>query len=166
MELAPCGLKQKAQTMTHLPKYFSGITANWKLLLVTVCLFLHASIESAYCIDTVSFKKYPILSIPVPNKVDLTKLPRGKTFQINHPQFILQYFFNNKDIFGMVLNREPKYGIIVHLCFFRSCEETPHDLKKIIARPQVPPFDQTFFSVKFPHQLQYEFQGLEFLPFQ
>ena len=152
--------------MIHPPKYFSGTSANWKLILVAVCLFIHATSESAYCIDEVSFKKYPILSIPVPSKVDLTKLPRGKTFQVNHPHFILQYFFNNRDIFGLIFNRKPKYGIIVHLCFFRSCEENPHDLKKVIAKPQVPPYGQTFFSVKFPHQLQYEFQGLEFLPVQ
>ena len=166
MELASCGLKQKAHTMTLLPKYFPGTTENWKLLLVAVCLLIHASSESAFCLETISFKKYPTLSILVPNKVDLTKLPRGKTFQVTHPHFILQFFFNNRDIFGLVFNRDPKHGIIVHLCFFRSCEESPYDLKKVIAHPNVPPFDQTFFTVKFPHPLQYEFQGLEFLPLQ
>ncbi|MDP6335887.1 MAG: hypothetical protein QGI90_03985 [Nitrospinaceae bacterium] len=152
--------------MIHPPKYFPGTTANWKLLLVAVFLLIDAFANSAYCIDNISFKKYSILSIPVPSKVDMTKLPKGKTFQVNHPQFILQYFFNNRDIFGMVFKRESKYGIIVHLCFFRSCEESPYDLKKVIASPQQPPFDQAFFSIKFPRQLQYDFQGLEFLSFK
>ena len=132
-----------------------------------VCLLLHALSSSGYCYDTVSLREYSILNTPVPSKIDLTRLPLGKTFQVNRlPQFTLQFFFNNRDIFGYIFKRSPKYGIRMHWCFFRSCDESPHDLNQIIARPQVPPFDEVFFSVKFPPLLQYNFQGLEFIPIQ
>lgn len=145
---------------------FPNFPSCRKYWVLAICILLHISAENASCFDTVSFKQYPVLSLPIPNKVDLTKLPKGKTFQVNHPKFILQFFFSNRDIFGFILKRKPNSGIIVRLCFFRSCEESPYDLNKVIAKPQEPPFDQTFFSVKFPPQLQYEFQGLEFLPFK
>lgn len=133
---------------------------------MVTCLLIYASTEKAYCFDTVSFKQYSAQSIPVPSKVDLTKLPLGKIFVVNNSIFTLQFFFNNRDIFGFILKRESKFGIRAHLCFFRSCEESPHDINQIIANPQVPPYDQAFFSVKIPLGLQYEFQGLELLPFK
>ena len=120
--------------------------------------------NNAYGIDPISLKQYSDLNILVPSTVDITKLPTGKVFQVNHPQFTLQFFFNNRDIFGFIFNRKPDTGIIAHLCFYRSCEETSYDLRKVVAKPQEPPYDKTFFSVKLPPNLQYEFQGLEFLP--
>jgi len=120
--------------------------------------------NNAYCLDTISFKQYSDLNILVPSKVDLTKLPIGKVFQVNHSQFTLQFFFNNRDIFGFIFKRKPNTGIIAHLCFYRSCEETSYDLRNVIAKPFEPPYDKTFFSIKFPQKLQYDFQGLEFLP--
>ena len=120
----------------------------------------------AYCLETISLKQYSFLNIPVPSRVDITKLPIGKVFQVNHSQFTLQFFFNNRDIFGFIFKRKPNIGIIAHLCFYRSCEETSYDLRKVVAKPQEPPYDKTFFSVKFPSNLQYEFQGLEFLPYK
>lgn len=125
-------------------------------------LILAAS-SSGYGFDKVSLREYPTLSLPVPSKMDVTKLPPGKTFQVNHPEFVLQFFFNHRDIFGFILKRNRNYGILVHWCFFRTCEDSPHDLKEIIARPGQPPFDQNFFSVKFPRLRKYDFQGLEFL---
>ena len=120
--------------------------------------------NNAYCLETISLKQYSDLNILVPSKVDLTKLPIGKVFQVNHSQFTLQFFFNNRDIFGFIFKRKPNVGIIAHLCFYRSCEETSYDLRNVIAKPFEPPYDKTFFSIKFPQKLQYEFQGLEFLP--
>ena len=121
--------------------------------------------NNASCLDTISFKQYSDLNILVPSKVDLTKLPRRKVFQVNHSQFTLQFFFNNnRDIFGFIFKRKPGTGIMARLCFYRSCEETSYDLRDVIAMPFEPPYDKTFFSIKFPHRLQYEFQGLEFLP--
>lgn len=145
---------------------FSNLLSKRKFKARTITLaFIFLAISSkAYGLDTVSFKQYSDLNIPVPSKVDLTKLPIGKTFQVNHSDFTLQFFFNNKDIFGYIFKRKPNIGIITHLCFYRSCEESPYDLRQVIAKPFEPPYDQTFFSVKFPRQLQYEFQGLEFLP--
>ena len=120
--------------------------------------------NNASCLDIISFKQYSDLNILVPSKVDLTKLPIGKVFQVNHSQFTLQFFFNNRDIFGFIFKRKPGTGIIAHLCFYRSCEETSYDLRNVIAMPFEPPYDKTFFSIKFPQKLQYNFQGLEFLP--
>ena len=120
--------------------------------------------NNASCLETISLKQYSDLNILVPSKVDLTKLPIGKVFQVNHSQFTLQFFFNNRDIFGFIFKRKPGTGIMAHLCLYRSCEETPYDLRNVIAMPFEPPYDKTFFSIKFPHNLQYNFQGLEFLP--
>ena len=132
---------------------------------ITIVFILLVAPNNAYCFDTISLKQYSILNIPVPSKVDITKLPMGKTFQVNHSQFTLQFFFNNRDIFGFIFKRKPNIGIIAHLCFYRSCEETSYDLRKVVAKPHEPPYDKTFFSVKLPSNLQYEFQGLEFLPY-
>ena len=120
--------------------------------------------NNAYCFDTISLKQYSDLNILVPSKVDLTKLPIGKVFQVNHSQFTLQFFLNNRDIFGYIFKRKPDTGIMAHLCLYRSCEVTPYDLRNVIAKPFEPPYDKTFFSIKFPQKLQYNFQGLEFLP--
>ena len=133
---------------------------------ITIVFILLVTPNNAYCFDTISLKQYSVLNIPVPSKVDITKLPIGKTFQVNHSQFTLQFFFNNRDIFGFIFKRKPTIGVIAHLCFYRSCEETSYDLRKVVAKPHEPPYDKTFFSVKLPSNLQYEFQGLEFLPYK
>ena len=131
---------------------------------ITIVFILLVAPNNAYCFDTISLTQYSVLNIPVPSKVDITKLPIGKTFQVNHSQFTLQFFFNNRDIFGYIFKRKPDTGIMAHLCLYRSCEESPYDLRHVIAKPFEPPYDKTFFSIKFPQKLQYEFQGLEFLP--
>jgi len=137
---------------------------NWKVWTVTLaCLFFYFSVDNAYCFDTASFDRYSNKIITVPRKIDLTKLPHGKIFKVVHSKFTLQFFFNNRDIFGLIFKRKPTSGILAHLCFFRSCEESPYDFKQLIAKPQEPPYDDAFFSIKFPRNLQYEYQGLEFL---
>ena len=153
-----------------IPPYasFPNLLTKWRYwigyTILTYTIF--ATPNNAYCIDTISLNQYSFLNIPVPSRVDITKLPLGKTFQVNHSQFTLQFFFNNRDIFGFIFKRKPNIGIIAHLCFYRSCEETSYDLRKVVAKPQEPPYDKTFFSVTPPSNLQYEFQGLEFLPYK
>ena len=155
---------QSAPTHTPFPNFFTKCKC-WTVS--TILAYTIFSIPSnASCLDIISFKQYSDLNTLVPSKVDLTKLPIGKVFQVNHSQFTLQFFFNNRDIFGFIFKRQPDTGIIAHLCFYRSCEETSYDLRKVVAKPQEPPYDKTFFSVKLPPNLQYEFQGLEFLPYK
>ena len=145
---------------------FPNLLTKWRywvgsIAIVFIFLFVP---DNAFSLNTISLKQYSDLNILVPSRVDLTKLPIGKVFQVNHSQFTLQFFFNNRDIFGFIFKRKPNTGIIAHLCFYRSCEETSYDLRNVIAKPFEPPYDKTFFSVKFPQKLQYDFQGLEFLP--
>ena len=149
-------------THTPFPKFLTKCKC-WAVS--TILAYTIFSIpNNAYCFETISLKQYSDLNILVPSKVELTKLPRGKTFQVNHSHFTLQFFFNNRDIFGFIFKRKPGTGIMAHLCLYRSCEVTPYDLRNVIAMPFEPPYDKTFFSIKFPQKLQYEFQGLEFLP--
>ena len=157
---------EKSQPTILLYASSPNLLAKWGYWIGSTILTCVISLvpNNASCLDTISFKQYSVLNIPVPSRVDITKLPIGKTFQVNHSQFTLQFFFNNRDIFGFIFKRKPNIGIIAHLCFYRSCEETSYDLRAIIAKPQEPPYDKTFFSVKLPSNLQYEFQGLEFLP--
>jgi len=157
---------KKPQPIPHPHTSFPNFLTKCKCWAVsTILAYAIFSIpNNASCLDSISFKQYSDLNILVPSKVDLTKLPIGKVFQVNHSQFTLQFFFNNRDIFGFIFKRKPDTGIIAHLCFYRSCEETSYDLRKVVAKPHEPPYDKTFFSVKLPPNLQYEFQGLEFLP--
>ena len=150
--------------MTCLLNFFSDTSINWKSWIVAFC-FLFSTADNAYCFDTIAIKEYSDQDIQVPSKVDLTKLPLRKIFAVVHAKFTLEFFFNNRDIFGFILKCEPQSGILVHLCFFRSCEESPYDSNQFIARPHDPPSERTFFSVKIPQGLQYEFQGLEFLSY-
>ena len=149
---------------TCMTKLFWDISTNLKPWVFVSYLFIYASADKAYSFDTISLQQDSTQGIPVPSRLDLTKLSIGKTFQVNHSKFALQFFFNNRDIFGFIVKREQNFGIIVHLCFFRSCQESPYDLKQVIAMPQDPRSDRTFFSVRFPRGLQYDFQGIEFLP--
>lgn len=112
--------------------------------------------------QNISLKTYSNLAIPVTNPMDLTKLSPGKSYQVTHPKFILQFFFDGKDIYGIILKREKEVSIFMHWCFFRSCEESPYNYKLKIADAFNPPYDQTFFTANLPHKLRYKFQGLEF----
>lgn len=118
--------------------------------------------EQSFALESISLKTYPELAIPVPNLVDMTKLPPGKTFQIADPNFILQFFFDGRDIYGVILKRDRERSIYLRLCFFRSCEESKYDFIEKIVSPFEPPFEQMFFSVKPPARLNYQFQGLEY----
>ena len=161
-------MKILKKSQPTIPLYASSPNwlAKWEYWAGSIILTCVISLvpNNAYCLETISLKQYSDLNILVPSRVDLTKLPIGKVFQVNHSQFTLQFFFNNRDIFGFIFKRKPGTGIIAHLCFYRSCEETSYDLRNVIAMPFEPPYDKTFFSIKFPQKLQYNFQGLEFLP--
>ncbi|MBT6600572.1 MAG: hypothetical protein HOB32_02740 [Nitrospina sp.] len=144
---------------------FSIKTTKVKYLAIYIVIIylIFALTDNVYSQDIISFNQQAEDIITVPSKIDLTKLSRGGVFKVEHEDFVLQFFFNNRDILGLIFKRKPSIGIMVHLCLYRSCEETPYDLRKVIAKALEPPYDKTFFSIKFPKKLQYEFQGLEFL---
>ena len=142
-----------------MAKLFS-LNPSW--LSIFIFPIILATSNNSFALDRVSLKKYPELSIPVPNPMQTSKLPARATFQVNHEDFILQFFFNGRDIFGYILKRNKRRAIHFRWCFFRNCEESPHDFKKVIAQPFNPPYASGFFSIKFPAYLNYSFQGMVF----
>ena len=142
-----------------MAKLFS-LNPTW--LVIFIFPIILATSNYSFALDRVSLKKYPELSIPVPNPMETSKLPARETFQVNHEEFILQFFFNGRDIFGYILKRNKRRPIYFRWCFFRNCEESPHDFKKVIAQAFNPPYSSGFFSIKFPSYLNYNFQGMVF----
>lgn len=124
--------------------------------------FLHKSPSTLLAAEKVSFKTHKETALFTPNPMELSKLPRGETYQINHEDFSLQFFFNDKDIFGIIRKRNKSRAIHFRWCFFRTCEESQHDYKKVIAEASNPPFVDGFFSIPYPTYLPYSFQGVEF----
>lgn len=135
-----------------------------KICLHAFCtlLILFLLITPSSGVEKISLNSYPILSLPVPNPMDLTVLPSKKTFQVTNSHFILQFFFAGGEIYGIIFKRDKDYSIHMRWCFFRSCEESSYDYTSVIAPAHKPPFDQGFFSAKLPPQIKYRFQGLEF----
>lgn len=135
-----------------------------KLLLsfLLILLIWKPSAPFSQEIENISLQTYSQLAIPVPNPVDMTKISPGKSYQVTNPKFILQFFFDGKDIYGIIIKREKERSIFLHWCLFRSCEESPYDYKFKIAAAFTPPYDQFFFSAKLPVNLKYRFQGLKF----
>ena len=143
-----------------LPKLFLKISA---LIFLISALILFVFPASAYNAKRVSLNKYTALSLPVPNPVDITRLPKDKSYEIKHEHFILQFFFSyHQDIKGIIVKRDMKRSIHLRWCFYRDCEENPLDYVSIIAQPNQPPFGDQFFWLKFPPQIKYSFQGLKF----
>ena len=153
-----CG-KTNQNTDNYMAKLFS-LNPAWLAPLIFP-IFLATS-NDLFAFDQVSLRKYPELSIPVPNPMETAKLPARKTFQVNHQEFVLQFFFNGRDIFGYILKRNKRRPIHFRWCFFRTCDESPYDFKKVIAQAFNPPYNSGFFSIKFPSYLNYSFQGMEF----
>ena len=153
-----CG-KTNQNTDNYMAKLFS-LNPTWLAPLIFP-IFLATS-NDLFAFDQVSLRKYPELSIPVPNPMETAKLPARKTFQVNHQEFVLQFFFNGRDIFGYILKRNKRRPIHFRWCFFRTCDESPYDFKKVIAQAFNPPYNSGFFSIKFPSYLNYSFQGMEF----
>jgi hypothetical protein len=132
------------------------------LSFLLIFLILQPSRLFSQEIESISLKTYKQLSTPVPNHMDLTKISPGKGYQVTDPDFILQFYYDGNDIYGIILKRDKEVSIFMHWCFFRSCEESPYDIKLKIATAWTPPYDQTFFNAKLPAKLNYRFQGLEF----
>ncbi len=116
----------------------------------------------SHSFQPVSLKTYPTRALVVTSPIDLTKLSRKDTYQINDPNFILQFFFSGPKILGIILKRDPRFPVKMRWCFFRDCEESPYDYNVVIAEASNPPFVENFFEVKLPPGLQYNFQGLYF----
>ena len=157
--------KSPLKTASNVPFYHFLARFRYLVKYITIAFLCLLTPEQIYSQDSISFKQLTDNTIPVPSKMDLTKLPRGEIFKVTHRDFTLQFFFNNnRDIFGYIFKRKPDTGIMAHLCLYRTCEVSPYDLRNVIAKPFEPPYDKTFFSIRFPQKLQYDFQGLEFLP--
>jgi hypothetical protein len=157
--------KSPLKIVSHVPFYHFSARFRFLVKPITIAFLYLLTPEQIYSQDSISFKQLTDNTIPVPRKMDLTKLPRGEIFKVTHRDFTLQFFFNNnRDIFGYIFKRKPNTGIMAHLCLYRTCEVSPYDLRHVIAKPFEPPYDKTFFSIRFPQKLQYDFQGLEFLP--
>ena len=137
---------------------------KFKLLLSFLLIFFiwQPSASFSQDIENVSLKTYKQLSTPVPSHMDLTKISPGKGYQVTDSEFILQFYYDGNDIYGVILKRDKEVSIFIHWCFFRSCEESPYDIKLKIATAWTPPYDQTFFNGKLPAKLNYRFQGLKF----
>jgi len=116
----------------------------------------------AYSFKKVSLKKYKAQALKIDNPVNLTRLSLQKTYQVNSPDFVLQFFFSGPDILGILFKRNSSQSIFMRWCFFRSCEESPFDYVSVIAQSNSPPFANNFFEIKHPHGLSYHFQGLHF----
>ncbi len=129
---------------------------------VSVLFFCLQSAIPAYSFETVSLKKYNAQATKVDNPVNLTRLPLNKTFQVNSPDFILQFFFSGPNVLGIIFKRNLDKALFVRWCFFRNCEESPFDYVSVIGQPHGPPLANGFFDIKHPPGLSYHFQGLHF----
>ena len=127
-----------------------------------ITFLLLTNIPCLWAMEKVSLKTSPHEGVIVPNPMETSKLPKRKTYQVIHKEFDLLFFFNDKDIFGTILKRNKKRPIYFRWCFFRTCEESQHDYKKVIAEASNPPFADGFFSLPYPSYLPYGFQGIEF----
>jgi hypothetical protein len=133
------------------------------LLLIAIVLFIgFRSAAPAHAFENISLKKYKTQATKVDNPVDLTRLPLNKTFQVNSPDFVLQFFFSGPDVLGIILKRNLGKALFVKWCFFRNCEESQFDFVSVIAQPHGPPLANGFFETKFPPGLNYHYQGLHF----
>jgi hypothetical protein len=132
------------------------------LIAFSLSTLLTLSPLNLQAMEKVSLKTHPKTGVLVDNPMEIASLPIRKTYQVNHEAFTLQFFFNEKDIFGMILKRDERRPIHFRWCLFRSCEESSHDYKKVIAEISSPPFTQGFFSIPYPFYLPYGFQGIEF----
>jgi len=132
------------------------------LIASTLSILLTLFSPNLWAIENVSLKIHPQTGVIVDNPMEIKSLPHRKTYQVKHEAFTLQFFFNEKDIFGVILKRDERRPIHFRWCLFRSCEESRHDYKKVIAENSSPPFVQGFFSIPYPFYLTYGFQGIEF----
>jgi len=133
-----------------------------RLWLLIAAFILTPSLIFSSEAEKISLKRYRQLALPVSNPMDMTKLSNGQSYQVTHARFILQFYIDGKNTYGVILKRKKDDSIYMHWCLFRDCEESPYDYKFKIANAFTPPYDQMFFTAKLPPQIKYQFQGLEF----
>lgn len=137
-------------------------TEKTRAFIVAVVIIGFQLASPAYSFENISLKKYKIQAIKTNNPVDLTRLPLNKTFQVNSPDFVLQFFFSGPDVLGVILKRNLEKPLFIKWCFFRNCEQSSFDFVSVIAQPHSPPLANGYFETKFPPGLNYHFQGLHF----
>ena len=143
------------------PRFKTHLYVFLRYILI-LALLTFATPLSANNLKEISLKKYSFLSIPVPNPLDISRLPLGKNYQVIHERYILQFYFSYQHIRGIIVKRDMQYPIHLRWCFFRNCEENSLDYVSVIAQPNQPPVEEEFFWVRFPPQIKYSFQGLHF----
>jgi hypothetical protein len=137
-------------------------TTEKALFIVAVLCIGSQLVTPAYSFENISLKKYKNQAIKVDNPINLSRLPLDKSFQVNSPDFVLQFFFTGPDILGVILKRNLDKALFVKWCFFRNCEDNPFDYVSVIAQPHGPPLANGFFEIKHPPGLNYHFQSLHF----
>ncbi len=95
----------------------------------------------------------------------ISELPIGKMYQVNDAHFVLQFYIDQRTLYGVIIKKDKEYSIAARWCFFRSCEQSAYDYTSVISKAYEPPFDLQFFRTQLPPQLRYQFQGLEFKSF-
>ena len=146
--------------------FFLNLQQKYCLSFVLIVLIFSPSTLLSGTAKNISLSTYKELAIPVPNPMDLTTLPPRKTYQVTDSKFILQFFYDGKEIYGFIFKRDRDVSVYIRWCFFRSCEESPFDYNLRIADAFTPPYDQTFFTGEVPAQMKYQFQGLKFFTFR
>ena len=144
------------------PPWLNNHPCVFLLYILFLTSLVFAAPSSADKAKKVSLKKYSFLSLPVPNPLDISRLPLGKNYQVIHEKYILQFYFSYQHIRGIIVKRDMRYPIYLRWCFFRNCEENSLDYVSVIAQPNQPPVEEEFFWVRFPPQIKYSFQGLHF----
>ena len=146
----------------HLTMQNTSTTEKALISIVVIFIIGFQLPSPAYSFENISLKRYKTQAIKTDNPVDLTRLPLNKTFQVNSPDFVLQFFFSGPDVLGIIFKRNLDKALFVKWCFFRNCEESPFDYVSAIAQPHSPPLANGFFETKFPSRLSYHFQALHF----
>lgn len=110
----------------------------------------------------VSLRQYEAKAVLISNPFDITDAVQGTTYQVNHRDFILQFFFTGQNIQGVVMKREKTLPIHIRWCFFRTCEASSFDYKAVLAQGYQRPYAEDSFQVRLPVKFNYHFQGIHF----
>ena len=139
-------------------------TTEKTLILLVALVFIGSQLASpAYSFESISLKKYKIQATKIKQSCEFDPgSPLNKTFQVNSPDFVLQFFFSGPDLLGVILKRNLDKPLFIKWCFFRNCEPSSFDFVSVIAQAHNPPLANGYFETKFPPGLNYHFQGLHF----
>lgn len=130
------------------------------ILLLALVLLIPVQTTSAQSL--ISLRQYQTKATLLTNPFDLTKVTQGPVYQVNHRDFILQFFFTGQNIQGIVLKREKNLPILIRWCFFRNCDRSPYDYKAVLAQGYQRPYPEDTFQVRLPIKFDYHFQGMHF----